>query len=274
MGGKRIINNKLLIVSIGVAVLVVLASFTSAVSTMYLCDKNKVTITTTLYRFISKEEIVTEITEEEAAEIMAYLEHLHVALIEGDEHSIAKYESLLNEKGILGENHAIFSKKDILGILPEKFRSIMPRTYTSMSKDIVNKLCFVNAVGDGNIMFLAEGILEYLMSFGAALILAGIIIPIFAFLLPLSLLLFYGSYFSFKIVHFLSHLVLFRLFHAKLRINLVDGNCSISDQDGFQNFIAPLEAILRGYCGITINLPISEKPYLFLAGFTLKSEIE
>lgn len=262
-------KKKILIGSVLVAVLIVLASFTSAVSAVDLSDQNKVTITTTLYQFIDKKEILTEVTEEEAAEIMIYLENLHVALVEDDEDSIVKYESILSEKGILGENHEIFSKKSIMDLLPERFRSIIPNTYTSMSENIEKSFNIVRAEGHGRLMFLTEGIGEYFMFAGAILLLVSILlIP----LMPMALLLLFGGLFIHAIGYLLGHLIPFRIRHPWLHMDLVDGNLTVNATE----YSAPLNATFTPFGGIAINFPTlkEEAPYLFVAGYSQEIKFE
>lgn len=272
---------KIIMGSILAAVLIVLASFSSAVGyidedkvTIFdenkatMADENKVTITTTLYRFIYKEEISTEVTEEEAAEIRDCLENLNVALVEEDKNSIEEYEYILSEKGVLGEHNEIFSKKGIMGI-PEKFSSIISSTYTSMSKDIENTFCIVNAEGHGNLTFFSEAVLEYFMLVGVVLLLVGLILlP----LLPFALILLLGSALALPVVHIASHLVPFRIFNSYIGMKLVDGSCSIQGRNGTQDLTAPLNVTLRGFAGVTINFPIGENPYLFVSGFSLNTK--
>ena len=224
------------------------------------------TITTTIYRFIYKEEISTEVTEEEAAEIRDYLENLHIALVEGDKNSIVKYESILGEKGILGKHNEIFSKKGVMGI-PERFNSII--SSTSTSKDIENTFCIVNAEGHGNLTFFSEAVLEYFMAVGVVMLLVGLILlP----LLPFALILLLGSALAMPVARLISHLVPFRVFNSWIGMNLVDGSCSIQGGNGTQDLTAPLNVILRGFAGITINFPIGENPYLFVSGFSLETK--
>ncbi|UCF11666.1 MAG: hypothetical protein JSW06_06350 [Thermoplasmatales archaeon] len=262
-------KKKIFIGSVLITVLIVLASFTSAVSAVDLSDQNKVTITTTLYQFIDKKEILTEVTEEEASDIMIYLEKLHVALVEEDENSIVKYENILSEKGIFGENHEIFSKKSIFGLLPERFRSIIPNTYISISKNFEKPFSTLHAEGQGRLMFLTEGIGQYFMFAGAIMLLVSLIlVP----LIPIALLLLFGGLFIHAIGYLLGHLIPVRIRHPWLHMDLVDGNLTVNATE----YSVPLNATFTPFGGIAINFPTlgGGDSYLFVSGYTNEIKFE
>lgn len=260
-------KKKILIGSILAAVIIVLATCTPAICATDLNNVKKVTIKTTIHKFLGKEEILTEVSEEAAAEIMENLEYYRQSLNNGDKKSIQKYESLLIDSGIFGKDHNPFSKKDSISILYEKYRSMMQSNPPSLTDE--NRFCFVNAQGKGNLSFAFDGFLEYLIMSGLILLIACLIlpplVPIFA---PLSLILIFGG----GACLFVNHLRPFRILHPHLELHLDTGDCSITGINGSQQFTAPMEAVFSGFNGLTVNF-LTKNRSVFLLGFALRSEV-
>ena len=230
MGGKKM-KKKMLIGSILAAVIIVLATCTPTVCAADLNNVKKVTVKTTIYKFLVKEEIVTEVFEEEAAEIMEYLEYYRQSLIKGDKQLIERYESILIDSGIFGKDNNPFSKKSILSVLLKRNSLMIQSNIPSLADE--NRLCFVNAQGKGNLTFAFDGLFNYSITSGALLLVAGIFLPP---LLPIvilpSLLLIFGGLAGL----FISHIRPFRIIHPQLGMNLITGDCSINGLNGPNSF--------------------------------------
>ena len=260
-------NKKILFGSILAAVIIALATCTPAVCSADLNNVKKVTIETTIHKFLGKEEIVTEVSEEEAAEIMEYLEYYQQSLNNGDKKLIQKYESLLIDSGIFGKDHNPFSKNDIKSILSERYRSMIQSNPPSPT--INNRFCFVNAQGKGNLTFAFDGLFDYLITSGALLLVFCILLPpLFPIFGPLSLILIFGG----GACLFVNHLRPFRILHPQLELHLDTGDCSITGLNGVQQFSAPVEAVFSGFNGLTVNFLTKDRS-VFLLGFALRSEV-
>jgi len=260
-------KKKILIGSILAAVIIALATCTPAVFAKDLNNVNKVTIKTTVYKFLGKEEIITEVFEEEAEEIMDNLEYYRQSLIKGDKQLIERYESIIIDSGIFGKDHNPFSKNSILNVLLKRNSLMIQSNPSSLADE--NRLCFVNARGKGNLTFAFDGLFNYSITSGALLLVAGIFLPP---LLPIvilpSLLLIFGGVAGL----FISHIRPFRIIHPQLEMYLKTGDCSINGLDGSQKFPAPIRAVFSGFTGLTVNFP-TEDQNIFLLGFALNSEV-
>jgi hypothetical protein len=262
-------KKKIVFGSILTAAIIILATCIPAVCSLDLKNEEKVTITTTFYQFFKKEEIVMEVSEEEAEEIKDDLEHLQQAFIEGDEQLIEKYELNLIDKGIFSEKQKMFSKKSILNILHNKYRS-MESDNPSLADE--NRLCFVNARGKGLLGFMFDEAFNSLLVVGALmLILCAVLPPLFPILgLPGLVLLLMGS-----VGIVFSHIIPFRILYPKLKMELTAGDCSITGLNGSQQYTAPVYAEFSGFNGITVNFWKSAggESDLFLLGFALNSVV-
>lgn len=260
-------KKKILIGSILTAVIISIATCTPAVCAKDLNNVNKVTIKTTIYKFLGKEEIVTEVFEEEAEEIMDNLEYYRQSMIKGDKQLIERYESILIDSGIFSKDYNLFSGKDILSVLLKRYSMIIQSNPSNLAEE--NSLCFVNARGKGNLTFAFDGLYNYSIASGALLLVAGVFLPP---LLPIvilpSLLLIFGGLAGL----FISHIRPFRIMHPHLEMYLKTGDCSINGLNGSQQFPAPIKAVFSGFTGLTVNFP-AEDQTIFLLGFALNSEV-
>jgi len=260
-------KKKIVIINILAAAIIVLATITPVVYAENLNIEKKVNIITTIYQFLDKKEIATEVSEEESQEIKEDLENLQQAFIEQNKQLIEKYESILFDKGIFGENYKIFSKKSIMSALYEKYPSIKSNSPSSLVNE--NKMCFVNAKGKGNLTFMFDEAFISMVAGAVALLLLCVFLPpLFAILgLPIFILLFggLGGY-------ILAHLRPFRILNPTLEMHLKTGDCSINGLNGSQQFLAPLDANFYWFTGITVNFYTND-PDVFLLIFALKSEV-
>lgn len=263
-------KKNIVIGSILAAVIIVLATCTPAVCAIGVNSENKVTITTTFYQFIKKEEIVIEVSEEEAEEVMDNLEHLRQALIEGDKQLIEKYESLLIDKRIFGENNKIFSKKGMISKLRDRYRSMELNNPSILADE--NSLCFVNSRGKGGLGFMFDDAFYSLVMAGVILlVMCALIPPLIPILGPAMVLSLFGGIAGITI----AHLIPFRILYPTLKMNLSSGDCSIIGLKGSQQYTAPVDAVFSGFNGLTVNIWkwSDVEPNVFLLGFALKSVV-
>ena len=260
-------KKKILIGSILAAAIIAIASFTPAVCAEDLNSKKMVTIKTTYYNFLEKEETVTEVSEEEAEYLLDIMEEYRQSLIRGDKQLIEKFESLLVDKGIIDENYKTSSKKDIKSLILEKYRSMILKKSSSLGDE--NRMCFVNANGKGNLSFMFDEAFYSLVVGGFFLLLLCLLLP------PLMPLL--GLPAGFLLIGglaglVLSHLLPFRILYPTLYMQLTTGDCSITGLNGSQQYPAPVSAKFNWFTGLTVNFFTSD-PNVFLLGFAFRSEV-
>ena len=261
-------KKKVLIGSIFAAAIIIIVSFTPAVCAENLNSKKIVTIKTTYYQFLTKEEIINEVSEEEAEQIMDILEQYRQSLIQGDKKLIEKFESILIDKGIIGENHKTSSKKDIKSLILERYRSMTIKKSSSLVDE--NRLCFVNARGQGNLSYMFDEAFESLAAAGILLLLLCIILPPFMPILGLPAIFLLLSGLAGLVI---THLIPFRILYPKLFMHLTDGDCSINGLNGSQQYPAPVTAIFYGFSGLTVNFFTGNPSSVFLLGFAFRSEV-
>ena len=266
-GGKEIMKKKFLIGSILAVAIILLASFTPAIVAKDIKTEKMVTIKTTYYNFINKEEIIRKFTQEEAEKIKEILEEYRQSLIKKDEESIEKYESLLKDKGIFGENHKIISNKDIKNRILERF--ISSKLNEPIEPSIENRMCTVNARGSGNLSFLFDEAFGSLAAAGVLLLLLCAILPPVAVILGLPALFLLFSGLAGLVI---THLIPFRILYSKLHMQLNSGDLSINGLDGLQEFTGPVTANFYWFTGLTINI-FTTNPTVTLLGFAFRSEV-
>jgi len=198
---------------------------------------------------------------------MKIFEEYRQSLINEDEKSIEKYESILIDRGIIGENHKIIKNKDIKNRILERFISMELKNPTKSRSD--NRMCTVNARGKGNLTYLFDEAFESLAAGGILLLLLIILLPPLAPILGLPALFLLFSGLAGLVI---THLIPFRILYSKLYMELNSGDLSINGLNGSQNFTAPVTANFHWYTGLTVNFYTSN-PNVFLLGFAFRSEI-
>ena len=227
---------------------------------------NLVTIEVNHYLGREPKQVRTTVTTSEAEEIRQYLIELYDAQERNDRQAISKYEALLNEKGIFGENYQKFYSNDDCMTLIEKTK--LSRFPSSLvGENISNRLCYFNTIGEG-IMLWWLGLafwqaivkaIENVSNPIGAIILLIILLP----LLVLTMLL--------------TDLIPFRIFAPTGAISLQNGTISCLGLKGFQHVKVGAEQYgvnLSWFTGITINIPPinNHKAFLFVSGIALKAE--
>ncbi len=263
-------NNKIISLSIFTAVVILLTGCTPALASPdnnLLAMKNDlVTIEVNHYlgRHIQKTQ--TTVTANDAEQIRLYLTELYKAQERNDIVAISKYEALLNDKGIFGEQFHCFSSNinGIDSIGKTKLSNYFPNI---ADDNISNSLCFFNAIGEGGMLWwigltfiqkLVDAITNVSNPIGAVILLI--------ILLPLILL-----------TMLMTDLIPFRIFAPTGIISLKNGTISALGANGRQKVIVGAESYgvnLSGFTGITINIPPinNRRSFLFVSGFALKAE--
>ena len=260
-------KKKFLIGSIIAAAIILLATFTPAIVAKDIETEKMVTIKTTYYKFLHKEEIINEVTEEEAQQIMEILEEYRQSITKEDKKSIEKFESILIDKGIISEDYISINKKDIKFEIFEKFISMKLKNSPTPSAD--NRMCTVTARGKGNLSYMFEDAFDSFLAGAVVLLLLCAIFPPLAVALGLPALLLLFSGFAGLII---THLIPLRILYPKINMDLKTGDLSINGLNGSQEFPAPVTADFYWFSGLTINL-FTPNPDLFLMGFAFRSEV-
>lgn len=263
-------NKKIISLSLLTAVVILLAGCTPALASPennLLAMKNDlVTIEVNHYLGRQPQQIHTTVTVGEAEQIRLYLTELYNAQERNDRAAILTYESLLNEKGIFGEQyHSISSNINGITLLEKtKFSHYVPHL---AGENISNNLCYFNAIGEGAMLWwiglafvqeLVDAINNVSNPIGAVIL--------YIILLPLIVL-----------TILLTDLIPFRIFSPSGAISLRNGTISATGANGRQKVTVGEEGYgvnLSGFTGITINIPPinTHKSFLFVSGFALKAE--
>ena len=115
-------KKKIVILSAMVAILIVIGGLSPTIVSKDLKMSSKGdTITAEVNRYygFDSEPIHTELTLEEAEEIKQILINLNEAIENNDEEAIDQYETILNAKGIFGDEYQKYKKK--VGMFFPKF---------------------------------------------------------------------------------------------------------------------------------------------------------
>jgi hypothetical protein len=263
-------KKKLITISLLIAIVFVITGFSPALAspnnTPLEIQKNFVPIEVDYLLGRQHKQTRTFVSESEAEEIRQYLIELHSALEQKDQQAIAKYETLLKEKGIFTDNNQkIFLNNDLTMLLQKRTH---PTIFTSPAGDnISNNLCYFNAIGEGLIAWwlaiqVWEGIANILnnqSSVIAALILLLVFLPIFL------------------LTMIITNLIPFRILAPAGVLALKNGTVSAIGLNGAQKITVGPEGYgvnLSGFTGITINIPPmnNRSSFLFVSGLALKAE--
>jgi len=244
-----------------VGILIVLGSLSPAV-----CSKDIENVTIQVNRYYGKnsDPIYTDVSIEEAQEIKQILINLNMAIENNDEAAISQYETILNEKGIFGEERQeFFSQK----AFSEKMDQNKYSKYLKQSAgdNISNTLCYYNAIGTGGIFFMLamkfveamKTILENASSFIEAFVLLLVLLPFFV------------------IIYLLTHLIPFRILMPYGTVVLKNGSMSTLGLQGFKRVVVGDEYYqvnVSWFTGITLNFIGGESlaGFLFMSGIAAK----
>jgi hypothetical protein len=263
-------NKKIISLSILTAVIILLTGCTPALASPknnLLAVKNDlVTIEVNHYLGRQTQQIRTTVTASDAEQIRLYLTELYKAQERNDNAAISKYEALLNNKGIFGEQNHRFSST-INGITRLEKTTLSRYTPTIAGDNISNRLCYFNAIGEGGMLWwLGLGFIQNLVDS-----ITNVSNPIGAIILLIILLP------LIVLTMLLTDLIPFRIFSPTGIISLKNGTISALGANGHQRVTVGSESYgvnLTGFTGITINIPPinNHKSFLFVSGFALKAE--
>lgn len=261
-------RKKIVILSAAVAVLIILGVLSPTICSVdvEILQKNE-TLMVEVNRYYGDnfEPIYTEVSYEQAEEIKEILISLNEAIENNDEEAISKYETILNEKGIFGNNYQEFySKKTFAEKMNfSRYSGLLKYMEGRNGDNISNNLCYFNAIGQGLILFNLElklwGAIVRAVE-NASSPLAGLII--FLALLPF-----------FALVLLLTHLIPFRILMPAGAFSFQNGSISSIGLMGYKKVVVgpdPIDVNVSWFSGLTINFPISENPFLFISGIALE----
>ena len=268
--GGVIIKGKTLILSLSMAAIVVLAGFSSVVGSSdieTLVENSTVTIEVNKYMGKRPEQILTEVSEGEAKEIEQLLLELYDAIERNDKTAISEYQNTLNKKGIFGdENYKFYSQDEFLEMVDiSKNSQLFDRLDKMQGDDISNYVCYYHAAGKGIMEFtigirILQAIIE--AASNASSFLEALVIL-------LALLPFY------VVISLMTHLIPFRILMPIGVIIMDSGKMFSLGLGGFKSVTVEGEQYtvnVSGFTGITISIPFSENPFLFVSGVAFKVE--
>lgn len=244
-----------------IGMLIILGSLSPSICSK---DIDTVTIQVNRYYGINSDPIITKLSYNEAKEIKEILIELNKAIENNDENAISMYESMLNQKGIFGnEYQKFYSQKTISEKMKySRFSNLLDLTKEKLEDNISNKLCYFNAIGTGGIFFqlavkfieAMRKVLENASNFVEALVLLLILLPLFV------------------VIYFLTHLIPFRILMPIGVISMKNGSMSSLGLEGFKRVVVGDEYYtvnVSYFTGLTINFFGSED----LSGFLFASGI-
>lgn len=260
-------KKKVILLSTVLAVLVVLGGLSSPVTSKDLkIAQRSDTVTVEVNRYYGKgsSPILTELSYEEAEELKEILINLEEAIENNDEEAIDQYETILNERGLFGNNYQEFySNNEFTEMMEKSGLSKYQKYFGSKNGDnISNTMCYFHATGQGLMLFtlgvkIAEAIIRIVNN--ASSWLAGIIL-LLAFLpfLVLTMLV--------------THLIPFRILMPIGVINMDQGTITSIGLQGVKSLVVDTEPVnvnISWFTGITFNIPLTETPFLFVSGVAL-----
>jgi len=220
-----------------------------------------VTIEVNKYLGGKPEQILTEVSEEEAEEIAQLLLELYDAIERNDNAAILKYENILNTRGIFGDEYSEFySQDEFLEMVETPENSQLVKRFDEMQGDnISNYVCYYHAAGKGIMIFtLGLRVLEAIID---AIENADSFLE--AFVLLIALLPFY------VLIALITHIVPFRILLPIGVILMESGKMFSLGLGGFKSVTVedePYNVNISWFTGLTVNIPFSENPFLFVSG--------
>jgi hypothetical protein len=250
-------KNKLKLICILFALILVFANI-SSVGSKIIDNDNKIPIEISFINNRSFIKKTNKVDIEEAKFIKNCLIELDNAYRNNDKDEIIKYESILIEKEILNEN----IKLDLLNNELQVNSNNKYLSHLSRDENTSNSLCFINAVGEGMMIF----------TIGAMLMLPTLILvsifggDILKILLPIYVGIF-----------FLTHIIPARIMLPIGIVTIDSGSISMMGTSGSQKINVNTSSstiYLAGFSGITINIPSGETGgFLFVSGFSFHARV-
>ena len=260
-------KKRILLFSLGAVILLILGGLSSSVVSTNLKNiESTETITVEVNKYFGRKSspILTDLSLKEADELKEILINLQIAIDENDEQAINHYETILNEKGLFGKsNQKFYSNNEVNEMMKKSGLNNFYKYFDSINGDnISNSMCYFHATGEGLMLFtigvkIAEAILAIInnqSNFIAQIVLLIALLPFLA----LTVLF--------------THLIPFRILMPSGVINMNTGKISSLGLEGYKSLQVNNESVnvnLSWFTGITINIPFSDNPFLFVSGLAL-----
>jgi len=265
-------KKKILIITTLVTILIVLGGLSPSICSKDIeptqINKNSETVTVEVNRYYRRqpETIKTELTLEEVQQLEDILLELDRAIEKNDEKTITKCESILNEKGIFGDEYEKFYSHNTIS---KKMKSSGLYKYSKYLEkngdDISNLMCYFHASGKGILFFWIE--LSILESIARAIENASSWIE--------QLVIFFALLPFYVLGMLMTHIIPFRIFMPKGIVRMDDGKITSLGLNGFKQATTQNnESIMVNislFTGITISWPVNEQNFLFVSGIAVRA---
>ncbi|UCD13566.1 MAG: hypothetical protein JSW60_08415 [Thermoplasmatales archaeon] len=261
-------KRKIGFLSISIALIIILAGLSPVAGSIDIEEiKNNENIVVEINRYYGKktEPIRTSVSYEEAEELKEILINLNEAIENNDEEAISRYERILNEKGLFGDEYQeFFSRNTFLkNFKPDSYPRISELLHKLNGDNISNSLCYFNAIGSGVLLFpfgvmIWEAIVRIVKNASS---------PLAGFILLLALIP------VLVMVMLVTHLVPFRILMSKGIINMQKGTISSLGLKGFKRLkvdTEPVNVNISWFSGITFNIPFTNNSFLFVSGIAVR----
>lgn len=255
-------NKKILLCSIIIVAILIGVSFTSIVGARVSQIENLVTIRTTISQVNGINDNEIQVTEEEADEIIALLEHLNQALIENDVESTKLYEEILKEKRILGKHYSVHVQYKIFEKINRLFKKArLPNLGTNVLGFYTKGL--VHYAGHIQYRMDLSGSIAYLTFLLAIFFVLFTPFPLNLVYLPLALCII-----PYVAIQLIQDFRIFRFVIPSVAMRTIDGNITVINSDGKKTSEGEFDLLLMGFFGIQIQIwKDAEIRYLFLSGY-------
>lgn len=263
-------KRKILLLSALVAILIILGGLSPSICSKDIKpiqinnETDNVTVEVNKYYGRQPETIKTELTLEEVEQLEVILKQLDEAMENNDEATIKKCESILNEKGIFGDEYEEFYSHDAISKKIQSKGLSKYSKYLQNGDNLSNLICYFHASGEGMMFFWVE--ISILESIYNAIKNASSFIE--AFIIFFALLPFY------VLGLLLTHIIPFRILMPKGVVRMDDGKITSIGLKGFKQATAQNnESIMVNVSlmtGITISWPVNNQSFLFVSGFAAR----
>ena len=259
-------NKNMALVSIISAIVLVLAGLAPVVGSKDVETQKSIVVEMNSYAHGSVEKVLTELGYDESLELKECLINLNDAIEQEDEQAILECETILNEKGILGEepqkiSYDPNSQEFYPGIKGSPIFSRLKNPLTQTTAGAISSaLCYFHATGEGMMIFTIGVLLmvPIMLIIAQAPELIGLVL-----ITCVTIML-------------ATHVIPFRIGLPIGILTMSGGSVSAIGLSGAQHMDIPANSSAQitvgGFSGITINIPGTEEGsegFLFVSGFSL-----
>ena len=227
-------------------IIIVIASIFPSIVYAEILDESTeyVTVNTQIYINGNVKNIYAKLDKEKLEELQKHLIKLHDFIDRRDKEDILSEIMFLKNEGLLEGNPI-----EIYNLISQRDYQYFPNEIP-VEGNISNYLCYVNAVGDGLMLFTIGHILYLLAKNG--FVLPGVI---------------------YVLILMLTHIIPFRILLPIGAIDINSGSISILGLNGYMHLTTTDKTIvlsLIGFTGLVINFPVNtDLVFLFVSGFSL-----